>query len=258
MNPLKTRLAKKGAFETAAWVELGNPDIAEILVRHGWKLLVIDGEHGTGGLEDWVRVARAIEAAGGEAILRVPDSSDTVLKKVLDRGFRSLIVPMVNSAGQARAIVRSCRYPPLGGRGYAAPIVRASGFGSRPDYARKEAHDELLLLVQCETPEAVAAMAEIAAVEGIDGIFLGPNDLSAMLGHLERMTETEPQSAFARVEAIAAETGILLATVTGGGRNWVDLKKRGFRLVVGPNDVSLLIGAAREAFRTLQVEIQDD
>lgn len=140
MNRLKQRIAA-GEQVTAAWIELGNPDIAEIMVRHGWSTLVIDGEHGVGDLDDWVAVARAAESAGADVVLRAPDGSDTTLKRVLDRGFRSLIVPMVNTAEQARGIIASCRYPGAGRRGYAAPIVRASDWGARPGYARKEAKD---------------------------------------------------------------------------------------------------------------------
>lgn len=257
MNALKARLLA-GEYVTAAWAELGNADIAEILVRHGWDVIVIDGEHGTGDLEDWIAVARAVEAAGGTPLLRVPDGSDTTLKKALDRGFRSIIVPMVNSAEQAQAIARSCLYPPRGARGYAAPILRCSDWGSRAGYARDESHEELLLFVQCEHPDSVADLARIAAVPGIDGIFLGPNDLASMMGHLERMDAADPQAAFAKVEAAGAEAGTILATVTGGGRGWADLKARGFRLVVGPNDVSLLVAGACGALSDRDADLGDN
>lgn len=258
MNPLKTRLLK-GTFVTAAWAELGNADVAEIMVRHGWPTVLIDGEHGVGDLETWVAVARAVEAAGGEVILRVPDGNDTTLKRVLDRGFRSLVVPMVNSAEQAESIARFCRYPLRGqggvGRGYAAPIVRGSDFGTRADYAVRSAAEDLLLFVQCETPQSVAALSGICAVEGIDGIFLGPNDLAATLGHTEQMDHAVPQAAYAEVEAKVAAAGKLLATVPGGGRSWADLKAKGFHLVAGVNDVSFVIGAAQAAAQARDAEL---
>ncbi|MDH3262735.1 MAG: aldolase/citrate lyase family protein [Paracoccaceae bacterium] len=255
MNSLKARLTA-GDFVTAAWAELGNPDVAEILVRHGWKVIVIDGEHGTGALEDWVAVARAVEAAGGEVILRVPEASDALFKRVLDRGFRSLIVPLVNSVEDARAVARACRYPPRGTRGYAAPIVRASGFGARPGYAREESHQELLLFVQCESAAAVAALPEIAGVEGIDGIFLGPNDLSASLGHLERMDHADTRAAIAEVEAKAAAAGTILATITGPCGGWAELRAKGYGLAVGPNDISLLQQSARTAAEARDGELR--
>lgn len=258
MNALKSRLLN-GDFVTAAWAELGNADIAEMLVRHGWPVVVIDGEHGVGDLETWVSVARAIEAAGGEVILRVPDGSDTTLKKALDRGFRSIVVPMVNTAEQAASIVRSCSYPRSGtggiGRGYAAPIVRGSGFGTRPNYAKQTANEDLLILVQCETPESISALTEICATPGIDGVFLGPNDLAATLGHIEDMEHATPQAAYAEVVAKVSAAGKLLATVTGGGHSWSDLQAKGFQLVVGVNDISLLIGAARSAATARDIEL---
>ena len=149
MNSLKTRLAAGGMIP-AAWAELGNADVAEIMVRHGWSTIVIDGEHGIGDLETWVGMARGIEAAGGEVILRLPDGLDTTIKRAIDRGFRSFIVPMVNSADQARAVLASFFYPTRGSRGYAAPVLRCSDWGARPDYARDEAHDELVIMLQCE------------------------------------------------------------------------------------------------------------
>lgn len=246
MNRLKTRIAA-GEFVSAAWAELGNPDIAEIMVHHGWDTIVIDGEHGTGDLEDWVAVARAVQAVGGEVVLRVPDGSDTMLKRVLDRGFRSLIVPMVNTTEQARSIVSACRYPGAGRRGYAAPIIRASNWGARPCYAREEANDGVLLMLQCEHVESVDNLAGIAAIPGVDMVFIGPNDLAGSIDHLERMQEDEPQKLLARIEAIANAAGKPLGTILGAGRDWVRLKALGYRFVIGTNEVSLLIAGARAA-----------
>ncbi len=258
MNSLKSRLLS-GSFVAAAWAELGHPDIAEILVRHGWPTVLIDGEHGIGNLETWVAVARSVEAAGGEVILRVPDGADTTLKKVLDRGFRSIIVPMVNTAEQAKRIAASCHYPQRGtpgiGRGYAAPIVRGSDYGTRPEYAQRTANEDVLLFVQCETPESVASLSEIAAVTGIDGILLGPNDLAATLGHMEDMDHATPQAAFAEVEAKVKGAGKLLATVPGGGRDWAILRDKGFNLVAGVNDVSLLVEAARASAQARDAQL---
>lgn len=246
MTPLKQRL-KAGEFVAAAWVELGNADVAEALVRNGWSVIVIDGEHGVGDIEDWVAVARAVECAGGEVVLRVPAGDETLLKRVLDRGFRSILVPQVSTADAARTIASACRYPPIGHRGYAAPIVRASGYGARPGYALTESHEELLLMVQCEHVEAVENLAEIAAVPGIDMIFVGPNDLAGSIAHLERMTEPEPQALLARIEAFANASGTLLGTICGAGRDWARLRDLGYRFVIGPNDVSLVVNGARSA-----------
>ena len=247
MNPLKARLMAGDTIK-AAWVELGSPDVAEIMVRHGWDVIVIDGEHGIGDLETWVSVARAVEAAGGEVILRVPDGSDTMLKRVLDRGFRSIIVPMVNSAADAAAIAASCRYPTLGRRGYAAPILRASRFGTVAGYATSEAASELLLIVQCEHADAVADIKALAGVDGVDMVFIGPNDLAGSMGLLEQLEAPALNAAFAQVEKAVTASGKKLGTITGpAGRGWADLTAKGYGLIVGPNDISFLIEGARAA-----------
>lgn len=249
MNPLKQRL-RAGEMLKAAWVELASPDVAEIMVRHGWDIIVIDGEHGVGTLEDWVATARAVEAAGGEVILRVPDGSDTMLKRVLDRGFRSIIVPMVNSAGDAASIAGACRYPGLGRRGYAAPVVRGSRYGTTSDYGKSGAADELLLIVQCEHVDAVQGIDALVAAQGIDMVFIGPNDLVGSMGMLEQLEAPALQDAFVRVEDAARTAGCWLGTITGPGRDWADLERLGYRLVVGPNDIALLIAGARAAAST--------
>ena len=246
MNRLKSRIAA-GDMVAAAWVELGNPDVAEIMVRHGWETIVIDGEHGIGDVERWVAVARAVEAAGGDVVLRLPDGADTTIKRAIDRGFTSFIVPMVNTADQARDIVASFLYPPHGRRGYAAPILRASSWGVRTAYARDEAHDDVLIMLQCEHVDSVANLPEIAAVDGIGAIFIGPNDLAASAGHLEDMLHENVQMLLARIEKVATDCGIPLATIIGAGRDWGDLRDLGYRFVIGPNDVSLLIEGARHS-----------
>ena len=246
MNRLKARLAA-GETIKAAWAELASPDAAEIMVRHGWDVIVIDGEHGVGGLEDWVAVARAVEAAGGEAVLRVPEGSDALLKRVLDRGFRSIIVPMVNSARDAASIAGACRYPPLGRRGYAAPVVRGSGFGTVPGYGGDAAAKDLLLIVQCEHADAVADIAALAGTDGVDMVFIGPNDLAGSMVLLEQLEAPALHAAFEEVEAATRSAGKWLGTITGPGRSWAELRAKGYGLIVGPNDVSFLIAGARAA-----------
>ncbi len=245
MNPIKQRILA-GETVTAAWSEMGSADNAEAMAMNGWPIIVIDGEHGIGGIEEAVHVARAVEAAGGQVVMRVPDGAETTLKRVLDRGIRSLIVPQVNTPEYARAIAEYCTYPARGRRGYAAPIVRASRYGARADYAAN-AHDELLLMVQVEHHLAVENLAAIAAVPGIDVLFVGPNDLAASIGKMERMLEPEPQALLKRIEEGAAHAGKPLGTIVGAGRDFVDLARLGYRFIIGPNDVSLIVNGARQA-----------
>lgn len=247
-NKLKARL-RAGETVAAAWFELGSPEVAELLVYSGWDVLVIDCEHGAAGLEAGLNLLRAVEGAGGEAVIRVPDASEATLKRALDRGARSIMVPMVHTAAQAREIASYCLYAPRGRRGYAAPIVRATNWGTMPDYGAT-AHEELLLMAQVEHVDTVAEVAEIAAVEGIDMAFVGPNDFAASMGLLEQTEHPEVRAKIGEAEKAALEGGLLLGTITGvagPGRGYAELREAGYRFIVGPNDIHLLGGAARAA-----------
>jgi len=244
-NRLKARLAA-GETVCAAWLEFGAPEVAEALVHAGWDVIVIDCEHGSAGLEDGLKLIRAVEAAGGDAVVRVPDGQEATLKRALDRGARSLMVPMVNSPALAASVAGFCRYPPLGRRGYAAPIVRASDYGVRADYAAV-AHEELLLMVQIEHIDAVRDFDAIMAVPGVDMAFVGPNDLAGSIDLLERMEAPASLAALAEIERKATASGAQLGTIIGAGRGYADLRGLGYRFIVGPNDLSLLMGAARAA-----------
>jgi 4-hydroxy-2-oxoheptanedioate aldolase len=247
-NTLKARI-NSGETVTAAWLEIGSPDVAELLVHCGWDVVVIDCEHGTFGLEEGLNMIRAVEAAGGQAVVRVPDSDDATLKRALDRGARSIMVPMVQSADEARRIADACLYPARGRRGYAAPIVRASGYGAVADYARNVAHGETLLMVQIEHPDAITHVSEIAQIEGVDMVFIGPNDLAAAMGFLEDMDRPEVHDALATIEKQVRDGGLKLGTVLGAGRDYKALKLGGYSLIVGPCDIAMLAEAARTARR---------
>lgn len=176
--------------------------------------------------------------------MRTPDASEATLKRALDRGARSLLVPMVNSAEMAREIAASVHYAPQGRRGYAAPIVRASGFGVWEGYAA-DASEETLLAVQIEHVDAIEEAAAIAATPGIDIVFIGPNDLACSMGFIERLAELQVGEAITRIERAVRGAGALLGTIEGLGRDAGVLRALGYGLVIGPNDVMLLAGAAR-------------
>jgi 4-hydroxy-2-oxoheptanedioate aldolase len=243
-NNIKRRLAS-GRFIKAAWAHFGSPDVCEAMVRAGWDTILIDGEHGPGGIEDWVAMVRAVEAAGGEGVLRVPDTSTSTLQKVLDRGFRTLVVPHVDDFATAEAVTKACLFPPAGHRSFASPLVRASHHGARTTYT-EEAADELCLLLQCEHESAVADLTRIAALPACDAIFIGPNDLAGSIGYLGRDREEEPMALRRRAEAAVRETGTPLATILGP-EGFDGLQQMGYGFVVGPSDVALLTAAARAA-----------
>ena len=248
-NPLKRRLLDGGRV-AALWIQLDSPAVAEAAVHAGWRTLVIDNEHGWIGNETLLHMLRACEAAGGHAVVRVPDDHPTTVKRALDLGIQSLMVPMVHSAAAAAALVRAARYPPRGERGYAAPVVRGSRYGAYPGYAGW-AHEELLLIAQIEHRDAVAEIDAIAAVDGIDMLLIGPNDLAGSMGRLERLGEPEVLDAIARVEAAAAAAGRLLGTVPSEGRDAAACFAAGHALVACASDVMLFREGAVAALRAL-------
>ena len=245
-NRLKQWIAE-GKFVPAIWAELASPITAEAAVYAGWPAVIIDNEHGPANLEQAVHILRAVEAAGGEAVLRAPEMDPTYLKLALDRGFRSIMAPMINDAAAAQAFAAACRYPPLGKRGYAAPITRSSRYGADAGYAHS-AHEELFLMAQIETPEAIANAAAIAAVDGIDMLFVGPNDLAAIMGHLERMDAPEVVQALDSLEAAARAAGAPLGSVLRPGCDVKALRERGYQLIGSASDIGLFVeGARRDA-----------
>lgn len=227
------------------WLESASPELAELAVYAGWKTLLVDNEHGVSGLEHTAHLLRAIEAAGGEMVLRIPAFDPLYLKKILDMGVRSIMVPMINSAEEAHALVAACRYPPQGERGYAAPIVRASRYGAISDYAR-HANEDLLLIVQIEHVDAVEEVEAIAAVEGIDMLFIGPNDLAGSMGRLEQLEDPDVRALIGDLERRITASGRWMGTITGPGRDVATLSRTGYRFVAGPNDVAIFATALRE------------
>jgi 4-hydroxy-2-oxoheptanedioate aldolase len=155
--------------------------------------------------------------------------------------------------------VAACRYPPQGARGYAAGVIRASTFGLEPDYVTK-ANGNLLLVLQIESAAAIEHAAEICAVEGVDVVFIGVNDLAGSIGRLEQLDHPDVRSLVGRLEDIILASGKPMGTVPSAGASWQELFARGYRMVVGPHDVVLLREAARAAwaeYRRFRGEAQD-
>lgn len=209
-NHLKTIIA---ADEPAhgVWLQMGEPSIAEIASLCGYDFLILDNEHGPAALETTVHSMRAAQAGRATVMVRVPGQDPDYLKRVLDAGAEAIMVPMVETAEQARAVVAACRYPPAGRRGYSAPTVRASGYGADPDYAAK-ANDTLFICVQIESDTAVEQAGAIAAVEGVDMVFIGVADLSGSIGLLGQPGHKDVDAQIRKAEAAVKAAGKPLGT----------------------------------------------
>jgi len=164
---------------------LGLPDnsVAEINASSDFDWLMIDHEHGPFDLTHILHYLQAIAPYPIAPVVRPAVGDIVLLKKLLDIGVQSFLVPMVNTPEQARELVKAVRYPPQGLRGLGTSVARAAGWNQIPGYAAA-ANDEICLIVQAETPQALENLDDILQVDGVDGVFFGPSDLCASMGHL--------------------------------------------------------------------------
>ncbi|QGP80413.1 HpcH/HpaI aldolase family protein [Sphingobium sp. CAP-1] len=225
------------------WQALANSYTAEICARAGFDWLLFDGEHAPNTAQTLLAQLQAVAPFPVEAIARVPLGEPVAIKQYLDAGFRTLLVPMVDSADQARAIVSAARFPPFGTRGVASATSRASGFGADKAYLTT-AQEKVTLIAQIESRAALDAIDAIAAVEGIDALFIGPGDLAASLGHLGDPRHPEVRQAIdhakARIDAAGKPAGIFALSVD-------DAKLRitqGYRFISIGTDIGLLANGA--------------
>jgi len=209
-NKLK-RALRDQQRQIGLWLTLGDPASAEICAAAGFDWLLIDGEHVPHSLNSVLAQVRAISGyPGSHAVARVPSADPVLIKQYLDLGVQTLLVPMVQNAAEAAAIVRATRYPPSGERGVGGG--RAARWGLVPNYLH-EADEEIAVIVQVETWQALDELDAIAATEGVDGVFIGPADLSASLGHLGRPDHPDVQreilEAITRIRAAGKAPGLL-------------------------------------------------
>nr|WP_194717079.1 aldolase/citrate lyase family protein [Microbacterium sp. CFBP 13617] len=188
------------------WLCTGNPVVAEVAAGSGLDWLLIDMEHSATSIEQVLVQLQVVAAYPITPVVRVPANDVVTIKRVLDVGAQNLIVPMVSSADEARAAVAATRYPPQGVRGVGSALARSARW-NRIDGYLAEAAEHVSLTVQIETTAGVAAAAEIAAVEGVDAVFVGPSDLSASMGLLGQQSHPEVVAAVHAVFAAARDAG---------------------------------------------------
>ncbi len=246
-NRLKQALAvANGPVQWGMFTALADPVAAEICAGAGFDFLVVDGEHGPNDLRTILTQLQAIATADTEAAVRLPDHDPVIVKRVLDLGARSLVVPMVESAEQARSIVRSTRYTGDGTRGVSS--ARAARWGRIPDYHAR-ADGEICVIVQLESATALEHVEDICAVDGVDAVFVGPMDLATSLGHPGGGTLPEVislvESTIRRIVRSGVAAGVM-AMSAGLVQRYTDA---GARMVATGVDTGLLATATTELRR---------
>jgi 4-hydroxy-2-oxoheptanedioate aldolase len=221
-NAFKRALAA-GKPQIGLWSSLASSYSVEVIAGAGFDWLLLDCEHSPNDLESLLTQLQAAAPYPAHPVVRVPWNDMVTIKRVLDIGAQSLLVPYVSTPEEARSAVSFTRYPPAGARGVAG-TTRATRFGRVKDYARR-AHEELCVLVQVETQAALDNIEPICAIEGIDGVFIGPADLHASLGHAGEIAhpQVKPRidEAIRRIRKWGKAPGILTPN-EADARHWLE------------------------------------
>ena len=243
VNHFKRAIAG-GKVPVGTWLSSGSPATAEALGCAGFDFLVVDTEHTPIDVPQMTEILRAIAGTPAQAIVRPPWNDMVMIKRALDAGAQTLLLPFVQDEDEARRAVAYTRYPPAGVRGVAG-THRGSRFGTVANYL-KNAAGELCVIVQIETLSALAKLPQIAAVPGVDSIFVGPNDLAASMGHLGDMGQAAVQEkvAFAAKECrrlgkpcgIIGQNPEVVATYLDYGYSWVAVS----------SDMGMMVSRAQE------------
>ncbi len=239
LNRTKARLGEGKA--TYGMIHgLACPPVAEMIGLAGYDFVVIDGEHGYGGVRDHLACLQAVAATSATAILRVAANDAVALKRALDLGVEGVLIPDVRKAREARAAVAACLYPPRGIRGFSAGTARASDYCLNIQQYLADDGKELLVCLMIESAEGVRNARKIAAVEGVDVIQVGPFDLSYDLGIPGQFEHPKFLEAMAEVEAAANAEGRVLGGVPLPGVPPQTLLDRGYRFITVGADVPVL------------------
>ncbi|MEX3960098.1 4-hydroxy-2-oxoheptanedioate aldolase [Trinickia sp. EG282A] len=246
-NPFKAALAARRK-QIGFWLSMADSYLAEVSATAGFDWLLIDNEHAPNDLRGTLAQLQAVAPYGAEAVVRPAAGDPVSIKRLLDIGARSLLVPMVNTADEARALVAAVRYPPHGIRGVGSAVGRASRWSARADYL-DVADDEVCLLVQAETTAALDNLKAICGVDGVDGVFIGPADLAASMGHRGKAGHPDVQRAIdAAIRTIVA-SGKAAGTLTSDpalARHYLEL---GCAFVATGVDILMFANAARKLAR---------
>jgi len=240
-NPFK-RALRAGKPQIGLWSSLSSNYTVEVIAGAGFDWILLDSEHSPADLENLLTQLQAAAPYPTHAVVRVPWNDMVTIKRTLDVGAQSLLIPYVSSAEEARSAVSYTRYPPAGVRGVAG-TTRATRFGRVKDYA-KRAHEEICVLVQVETQGALDNIESICAVDGVDGVFIGPADLHASLGYAGEIANAKVMplidAAIRRIRKCGKAPGILTPN-EADARRWLEC---GALFVAVGSDVGLLARGA--------------
>jgi len=196
---------RAGEITIGTWIQAGHPTVAEVLAQAGFDWIAADCEHTDIDVAQFSGLARAMYGRGPAPLVRVRENNTLAIRQVLDMGAEGVIVPLVNSAAEARAAVSAAKYPPQGVRGFA--FSRMNDWGEAFEEYLANANDNVLVIVMIESKQGVKNIAEILAVPGVDGVFIGPYDMSGSYGIPGQTQDPTIKTACARVASACREAG---------------------------------------------------
>lgn len=251
MNAFHRLLADRATkTPIGTWVMSASPIVAEAVGTAGFDWGVLDMEHTPIDLMGLVHLLQAVGSTPMVPVVRVPWNDAVTVKRVLDAGAQTLLFPFVQDGDEAARAVAATRYPPEGVRGMAG-MSRASRFGTTPDFLRT-ANRTIGVVLQLETPQAIAKLEEIAAVPGVDALFVGPGDLSGAMGHAGQPTHPDVMAAMADAARRARAVGKPVGTVGGTPEVVARYREIGYDYVAIASDLGLLMRASQAAVQALR------
>lgn len=241
---------KSGRAPIGTWLMSASASTAEALGYAGFDWLLVDMEHVPIEFRDLWQILQAIQCSGAQPIVRVAANDPTLLKRALDLGSFCVMVPFVENAEQARSAVNAVKYPPYGTRGYAA-VHRASRYGTWSNYGN-EANDAVTCILQIETPSALNNLEEIAAIPGVDALFLGPGDLSAACGHIGNPSHPQIQAMISDAIVRAKKIGMPMGIVGGTPELVQSYLDQGYAFAAVASDLAMMMKKANEFLTELK------
>ena len=243
---------KNGKVTYGTWIQLAHPEVTEALSNLPFDWMVFDMEHGPLEVPDVELLLMPLRGTNIVPIVRVPWNDFVVIKRVLDIGANGIIVPLVSNKEEAVKAVKAVKYPPHGIRGMGPRRCIMYGFDNVVEYYEK-ANEEILTIVQVETEEAVKNVEDIVSVEGLDGIFVGPSDLSLSLGLFGQFNHPKFQKTLEKIVEAARHAGKIAGIMTYNENQALDAVNKGFNFIALGSDLGHMIKGYRDVFTFLGV-----
>ena len=243
VNTLKNAL-NAGQVQHGIWLTSGTGVLAELAGNAGFDWCLIDGEHGPNTVSEMLPQLQALAISGTPAVVRVANAEAWMIKQALDLGCQTVLVPMVDDAQTAQKMARAMRYPPHGNRGMGAALARATSFGAVTDYPHT-ANDQVCLLVQAESAQAIDNIDSIAATQGVDGVFIGPADLSADMGYPGQPDHPKVEEAIDYMIARTVAAGKIAGIITFDENRLNEYAEKGVTFLGVGGDMLVLNTALR-------------